>query len=727
MRHTLPFLLQPRLHNKSGAPHLLRKHVEYACGDYENTTPFAFTFCRRVTYKTLNLLDYILRHGSDRVIEDARDHLREIKKLQKFEYVDSDGKDQGINIREKARQLVELLNSDEQLNAEREKARATRNKYSGVSAAEMSSGTGGAQQRESRKGFSDDDFKYASDRGRQSSNTDIGMGLTSIVGGLVSSASEYAAAASKQFQSMQTLFPSNELEGKLTSALSNDPNMPSTALLYDLGRATHREDDYRLILAAIWQNVLRSNQRPRVMLKTLMVLESVLLHGPERAIEETLDMKTDIKVLQSFSSPDFNEAGKVQAKAAEIVDLLENNGQLTRRREESADSFSGNMGKYQGFSADTAPRLKTNGASEPANTERWNAPDADFDAAFESPAPAPPPVDDLFDVASPAPAPSTPAPASGASGLSANIGSIKVNLNREGRERNRSSSSTVSLDKLPTPAAPAGLAAPPAPAVSTTDDLFGLLDTPAASATALPSAPPPGAMAGTDDLFGMLGSGGGAVMAAAGGVNNLGADFGDFDSALSPASRVPALAGPPSAAAMLESALNDFSMDSTPSMAPAAPAPAPAPKLGPGSGLGLASISQMQAQPQRPIAGPTMGGMGMGGPPMGGMGMGGPPMGGMGMGGMPMGGMGMAGPPMGGMGMGGTPMGGMGMGGPIMGGMGGGMGGRMSTGSMSSCGMGSGMAAGNGIAGTVPMGGMGASVQAPAPAPAPDPFANLMK
>jgi len=103
----------------------------------------------------MNMLDYIIRHGSDRVIEDARDHMREIKKLQKFEYVDAtDGKDQGINIREKARQLVEMLNSGETLNAEREKARATRNKYSGVSAADMSSngsgGGGGGAKKQAR-------------------------------------------------------------------------------------------------------------------------------------------------------------------------------------------------------------------------------------------------------------------------------------------------------------------------------------------------------------------------------------------------------------------------------------------------------------------------------------------------------------------------------------------------------------------------------------------------
>merc|ERR1712185_48749 len=91
----------------------------------------------RVVYKTLNLLDHLVRNGSERVIEDARDHLREIKALQKFEFVDPEGKDSGINVREKAKQIVELLGNEEQLNAEREKARASRNRYTGVSASDM--------------------------------------------------------------------------------------------------------------------------------------------------------------------------------------------------------------------------------------------------------------------------------------------------------------------------------------------------------------------------------------------------------------------------------------------------------------------------------------------------------------------------------------------------------------------------------------------------------------
>lgn len=60
----------------------------------------------RVVYKSLNLLDYLLRHGSERCIEDARDHTRELKRLLKFEFIDAaaGAKDQGANIREKAPQ-----------------------------------------------------------------------------------------------------------------------------------------------------------------------------------------------------------------------------------------------------------------------------------------------------------------------------------------------------------------------------------------------------------------------------------------------------------------------------------------------------------------------------------------------------------------------------------------------------------------------------------------------
>jgi hypothetical protein len=47
--------------------------------------------------KALQLLEYLIKNGSERVIDNARDHIYELKALKNFNYVDEKGKDQGIN------------------------------------------------------------------------------------------------------------------------------------------------------------------------------------------------------------------------------------------------------------------------------------------------------------------------------------------------------------------------------------------------------------------------------------------------------------------------------------------------------------------------------------------------------------------------------------------------------------------------------------------------------
>jgi epsin len=42
-------------------------------------------------------LEYLIKNGSERVIDYARDHVYELKALKNFNYVDEKGKDQGIN------------------------------------------------------------------------------------------------------------------------------------------------------------------------------------------------------------------------------------------------------------------------------------------------------------------------------------------------------------------------------------------------------------------------------------------------------------------------------------------------------------------------------------------------------------------------------------------------------------------------------------------------------
>ncbi|WFC98061.1 Epsin-3, clathrin recruitment and traffic between the Golgi and endosome [Malassezia yamatoensis] len=95
----------------------------------------------RQIYKALQLLEYIVKHGSERVVDEARSHLSTIKILRNFHYIDEKGKDQGIND-------VELIRS------ERRKARANRTKYQGTGNSDFVPGSGGGRY----GGFSSDAY-----------------------------------------------------------------------------------------------------------------------------------------------------------------------------------------------------------------------------------------------------------------------------------------------------------------------------------------------------------------------------------------------------------------------------------------------------------------------------------------------------------------------------------------------------------------------------------------
>lgn len=94
----------------------------------------------RQIYKSLQLLDYLIKNGSERFVDDSRANQSLITMLRSFHYIDSQGRDQGINVRTKAKKLVELLNNDSQLRAERKKARENAKKFQGVAGGVSSSG-----------------------------------------------------------------------------------------------------------------------------------------------------------------------------------------------------------------------------------------------------------------------------------------------------------------------------------------------------------------------------------------------------------------------------------------------------------------------------------------------------------------------------------------------------------------------------------------------------------
>ncbi|XP_062826642.1 epsin-3 isoform X5 [Anolis carolinensis] len=84
----------------------------------------------RHVYKALTLLDYLIKTGSEKVAHQCRENLYTIQTLKEFQYIDRDGKDQGINVREKVKQVMSLLKDEERLKQERAYALKTKERMS---------------------------------------------------------------------------------------------------------------------------------------------------------------------------------------------------------------------------------------------------------------------------------------------------------------------------------------------------------------------------------------------------------------------------------------------------------------------------------------------------------------------------------------------------------------------------------------------------------------------
>ncbi|KAJ6486730.1 epsin 2-like protein, partial [Mycena sanguinolenta] len=85
---------------------------------------------RRV-FKGLTLLDYLLRHGSEDVVlyySAGTTNRDTANALRNFQHVDGDGKDQGSNVRQKAKDIGNLLLDEGRLRTERNKVGARANR-----------------------------------------------------------------------------------------------------------------------------------------------------------------------------------------------------------------------------------------------------------------------------------------------------------------------------------------------------------------------------------------------------------------------------------------------------------------------------------------------------------------------------------------------------------------------------------------------------------------------
>ncbi|XP_077020877.1 epsin-3 isoform X2 [Tamandua tetradactyla] len=128
----------------------------------------------RHVYKALTLLDYLLKTGSERVAHQCRENLYTIQTLKDFQYIDRDGKDQGVNVREKVKQVMALLKDEERLRQERAQALKTKERLAleGV-------GSGGGQLGFSRRHGSPSSYNSSSSSPRYASDLEQARPQTS--------------------------------------------------------------------------------------------------------------------------------------------------------------------------------------------------------------------------------------------------------------------------------------------------------------------------------------------------------------------------------------------------------------------------------------------------------------------------------------------------------------------------------------------------------------------
>lgn len=179
----------------------------------------------RHVYKALVLLEYLIKTGSEKVAQQCKENIYAIQTLKDFQYLD-DNKDQGINVREKAKSLVALLKDDERLRNERVRALKAKERFA-----------------QSAAGIGSDTVYNATARERQESQVHRIRSSSPMVG--VPDATELDTARPQTAAEIEAARPQNageeELQLQLALAMSREEA--------EQEESKSKSDDMRLQLA----------------------------------------------------------------------------------------------------------------------------------------------------------------------------------------------------------------------------------------------------------------------------------------------------------------------------------------------------------------------------------------------------------------------------------------------------------------------------------------------
>ncbi|XP_027330403.1 clathrin interactor EPSIN 1 isoform X2 [Abrus precatorius] len=141
-----------------------------------------------------------------------------------------------------------------------------------------------------------------------------------------------------------------EIEQKVLDATDNEPWGPHGTALAEIAQATKKFTECQMVMNVLWTRLGETGKDWRYVYKALAVIEYLVGHGSERAVDDIIEHTFQISALSSFEyvEPSGKDVGlNVRKKAENIVSLLNDRDKIHEARNKAA----ANRDKYVGVSS----------------------------------------------------------------------------------------------------------------------------------------------------------------------------------------------------------------------------------------------------------------------------------------------------------------------------------------------------------------------------------------
>ncbi|XP_050126171.1 clathrin interactor EPSIN 1-like isoform X3 [Malus sylvestris] len=141
-----------------------------------------------------------------------------------------------------------------------------------------------------------------------------------------------------------------EMEQKVLDATDNEPWGPHGSALAEIAQATKKFSECQMVMNVLWTRLSETGKDWRHVYKALAVIEYLVSHGSERAVDDIIEHTFQISSLSSFEyvEPSGKDNGiNVRKKVETIVALLNNKDKIQEVRNKAA----ANRDKYFGLSS----------------------------------------------------------------------------------------------------------------------------------------------------------------------------------------------------------------------------------------------------------------------------------------------------------------------------------------------------------------------------------------